>query len=27
MFDNPVEEKICKNGQVPHLEIEQDQPR
>ncbi len=26
MFDNPVEEKICLNGQVPHLEIEQDQP-
>ena len=27
MFDNPVEEKICQNGQAPHLEIEQDQPR
>ncbi len=26
MFDNPVEEKICRDGQFPHVEIEQDPP-
>lgn len=26
MFDHPVDEKICQDGQSPHVEIEQDQP-
>jgi len=27
MFDNPIEEKICQDGQFPHIDIERDQPR
>lgn len=27
MFDNPAEEKICRDGQRPHVEIEQDPPK
>lgn len=26
MFDNPVDDKICRDGQLSHVEIEQDQP-
>jgi hypothetical protein len=25
-FDNPVDEKICRDGQSPHIEIQRDPP-
>ena len=27
IFDNPIEEKICQDGQSPHIETLRDQPR